>query len=216
MLLDGLFTQRICTGEAEIHFPAPMLFPAEELAMAGAIEKRRREFAVGRSCARQAMRKLGLPPAALPVDRDRAPLWPDGVVGCISHSKTRCGAAVALRSHGVRSIGLDIEEADPLEDDFADEICIGRERSWLSSWPARDRGLLLKAFFSAKECTYKCQYPLSRQAFGFDAISIDLQVGHGTFTATFEINAPPFKPGDQFHGRVRLSDHHIVTAMSIA
>jgi 4'-phosphopantetheinyl transferase N-terminal domain len=41
------------------------LFPEEEAAMANAVDKRRREFAAARACAREALAKLGLPPVPI-------------------------------------------------------------------------------------------------------------------------------------------------------
>ncbi|MGX9147748.1 hypothetical protein [Mesorhizobium sp. 128a] len=58
--------------------------------------RRRREFGWGRHHAREALRHLGFAPVAI-LSRDRAPLWPSGVVGSISHSSSDRGAA-ALNS----------------------------------------------------------------------------------------------------------------------
>jgi 4'-phosphopantetheinyl transferase EntD len=41
------------------------------------------------------MDALGLPERPIPMGRDRAPVWPEGVVGSISHSDAFCLAAVA-------------------------------------------------------------------------------------------------------------------------
>ncbi|KOG87977.1 hypothetical protein ADK38_22405, partial [Streptomyces varsoviensis] len=46
------------------------LFPEEEALIAKAVDKRRREFTTARHCARQALARLGLPPAPL-VHRER-------------------------------------------------------------------------------------------------------------------------------------------------
>ena len=215
MLLEGLFPPKVRTAEIGIDAEAAGLFPEECRALAGAVERRRREFQAGRACARQAMRGLGIAPMAVPVGADRAPIWPAGVIGSISHNETRCAAALALTSDRFRAIGLDIEAAAPLDDAFTEEICTRREAAWLSRRPRVDRGLLLKAIFSAKECTYKCQYPLTGQIFDFTTIDIDLDIAAGWFEATFAQDVSPFRSGDRLRGRVRLAQGHIVTAMII-
>lgn len=216
MLLDRLFNPPVHTSECEIGLTASDLFPEEAQYISGAIYRRRGEFAAGRRCARQAMGQMGLPEVAIPAGPDRAPQWPDGVVGSISHSETRCGAALAFRADGFRAIGLDIERATPLSEVFADDICIESERSWLALQPSSSRGLLLKAFFSAKECTYKCQYPLTRSVFGFEALRIELQIAAGNFVAEFRIDALPFRAGDRLAGRIQIAQGHIVAAMTLA
>ncbi|WLR94988.1 4'-phosphopantetheinyl transferase family protein [Shinella zoogloeoides] len=216
MLLKGMFSAAIRTDEREIAAVEGTPFPEEEIAMAGAIARRRHEFATGRACARDAIGQLGRPPMPLPMGRDRAPLWPDGLVGSISHSRSHCAAAAALRSDGFLALGLDIEEAEPLDEDFAEEICTPQERAWLAGQPSHHRGLLLKALFSAKECAYKCQYALSGALLDFQDLAVDMDLGEERFTAHFLRDVPPFRRGDRLAGRIRLRSAHIVSAMSIA
>src|SRR5262249_37950297 len=94
--------------------PAP-LFPAEEELVAQTVPKRRYEFATGRRCARAALAQLGFPPAPLLAGPDRAPLWPDGVVGSITHTDSYRAAAVA-RAEQLCSVGIDAEPNLPLPD----------------------------------------------------------------------------------------------------
>ena len=53
---------------------------------------------------------------------DRAPLWPAGAVGSISHTDDYC---VVVVGHSVehRSLGVDAEPAAPLEEHVWTEIC---------------------------------------------------------------------------------------------
>lgn len=215
MLLEGLFAAGIRTSESMIAGQGAALHPEEAAAVAGAVANRRHEFSAGRACARNAMERLGLPALALPMGSDRAPVWPQGLVGTISHDRTHCAAAVALRSDGFLALGLDIEEAEPVEERLADDICTAGERDWLARQPAGHRGLLLKAIFSAKECAYKCQYPLSGTLLDFQDLSLDLDMAGERFTAQFLKDALPFGCGDRLAGRIRLSHGHIVSAMSI-
>lgn len=180
-----------------------------------AIALRQREFAAGRACAAQAMCGLGLRPKPVPMGQDRSPVWPDGFVGSISHSRTLAGAALALRSSGIRALGLDLEEAEPLANCLIEEICVESERNWLASQiPARG-GLLAKAIFSAKEAVYKCQYPLTHKIFGFEMIEIDLQLDRECFSAWFSDDVSPFRRGDRLDGQVWLSGGHIVSLVTL-
>ena len=87
------------------------LWPDEAAAVARAIPKRRGEFAQGRSAARAAMGLLGHPPMAIPAGSDRAPIWPKGLVGSITHTNGLCAAAL---SQNAAALGIDAEQAVPL------------------------------------------------------------------------------------------------------
>ena len=65
---------------------APALTPREE-ASAGAMDAGRTlEFKTGRAYAKLALSKLGFHNVDLPVGADRAPIWPAGVSGSITHA----------------------------------------------------------------------------------------------------------------------------------
>ena len=215
MLLEGIFDPSVSVAEADLLGDVSKLYPEERTAIANAVKSRQQEFTAGRICARQAMDHLGLPGMAIPVGSDRAPIWPAGIAGSISHSTTRCVAAIGRHSDGIKALGLDLEEATPLDDTYAQEICTPRERQWLNRQQWGIRGRLVKAIFSAKECTYKCQYGLTRTMFGFEAIRIELNLADGHFAAYFEIDVPPFKTGDRLVGQIRLRDGYVVAGMTI-
>lgn len=203
----------VAQGDPRGDWGAPL--PDEEEAIARASASRRHEFMAGRALARTAMRKLGLAPAAVPAGVDRAPTWPAGITGSISHCTDWCVAAIARTADGYLSVGLDIEPALPLDAELVEEICTPEERAWMAAQPAAGRGLLARAVFSAKECAYKCQYPLSGKLFGFDAMSVRLDPAAATFVARFEANAGPFSRGAQLAGRMAIGRDHIVTAMTL-
>ncbi|MEM1159333.1 MAG: 4'-phosphopantetheinyl transferase superfamily protein [Pseudomonadota bacterium] len=181
--------QEIGVGVADPAALAPPLPPEEDRATRRMVDKRRREFAAGRAAARAAMAELGLPPAAIPMGDDRAPCWPVGCLGSISHS---AGAAVAIvtRQGGVRSLGLDIEADTDLDPRLWPEILTPSEADWIAQRPAPERGRLAKQVFSAKEAVYKAQYPLTGARFGFDAVSLRLD-GAGGFLARMPPAATP-------------------------
>ncbi|WP_417720653.1 4'-phosphopantetheinyl transferase family protein [Salipiger sp.] len=148
------------------------LFPEERALVARAVPARRAEFIGGRLAAREAMARIGLPPAAVPPMPDRAPRWPDGVVGSITHTEGLCLAVVG-RAAQWRALGIDLEADTPLQTDLLPEIA-DRDELATCDLPQELAG---KRIFSAKEAAYKAQYPLTRTLFGFDAMRADLAGG---------------------------------------
>lgn len=165
--------------------------------LGSAVEKRRREFSAGRAAARQAMAELSLPPRSIPQGSDRAPIWPEGITGSISHSANDCLAVVWPVDQ--QGIGIDLEPAVPLETELWPIILRPEEREDLKA--ADDPALQAKRIFAIKEAVYKAQYPLSRQLFGFEAISVTLMPDQaGRFAARFCQQALPFRRGDILTG----------------
>ena len=129
-------------------------------------EKRNREFTVGRHCAQQALKRIGIT-ADVPVDVDRSPIWPTGVIGSISHSHHYAWAAVA-KNDSVKGIGIDTEivvDDRTLRQVFK-EITVEDEQKCLSKIHT-DVNTAFTVVFSAKESIYKCLYPMNAQFFGF-------------------------------------------------
>jgi 4'-phosphopantetheinyl transferase EntD len=157
------------------------LWPAELSVAASMGEKRRREFTAGRHCARQALVRLGQEPVALPIGPGRAPVWPPGIIGSISHTDEIAIAAVA-RQTDLRSLGIDVESADPLEPGLLELVCRDDERAALTA-----SGMQLqtgaKLIFSAKESVYKCLWPVSGVFLEFHAIGIRIDPVSHRFTA---------------------------------
>ncbi|HTE44651.1 MAG TPA: 4'-phosphopantetheinyl transferase superfamily protein [Gemmatimonadaceae bacterium] len=160
----------------------PALFPEEAEAVRDAVASRRREFALGRWCARRALTELGVAAQAIQVGQYRAPCWPADVVGSITHCTGFVGAAVAP-TECLRAIGFDAERAESLDADIVSLICTPAEIAW-----ARERqdGRELewaKVIFSAKEAIHKCVWPLFGQLLDFLDVTLALDpVGH-TFSA---------------------------------
>ena len=192
--------------------PLDRLWPDEQTAMVRAVPSRIAEFTAGRTAARAAMQALGLPKKAIPMGRDRAPVWPDGVVGSISHSDGICVAVVA-RAGAITAIGVDLEPLSPMAKDLWPDVCGAVELSELYGLPELARGPAAKLIFSAKECTYKCIYPQIQTVLGFDALEIALNPAHGTFNATLLQPAGLFAAGTSWRGGYALVQGMIVTVL---
>ncbi|KEJ89260.1 4'-phosphopantetheinyl transferase family protein [Sulfitobacter donghicola] len=158
--------------------------PQESVAVKGAVPSRLSEFHAGRAAARSAMVGLGLPPRPVPMGPDRAPIWPDGLTGSISHSEGACVAAVGeIRDWA--GIGVDLEEATGLDPLLVAEICTKSEQIWLGTQPASERNLLAKLIFSAKEAAYKAQYSITGSLFGFQTLELVIDRDESRFQAVF-------------------------------
>jgi len=144
------------------------LHPEEEkLVSPKAIEKRRRQFMLGRAAAHKALAQI-LGPDRIPILKTERgePLWPQGIVGAITHSGDTAIAAVA-RSGEVSGIGIDLEQADRnVSFGISRHICTSSEMEWVKQDEAStDRRL--KMIFSAKESIYKALYPIEKVELGF-------------------------------------------------
>lgn len=139
-----------------------------------AVTKRKAEFVAGRYCAAQALEQLGWASASLiGVGPHREPLWPEGIVGSITHTQGYASAAVARRG-SVRAVGIDSETW--LKPATAREI----GRHILTPGECHDAYVdlfesphhYLTLVFSAKESLYKCLFPLVNDFFGFHSARI--------------------------------------------
>jgi len=205
--LRALFDLPVAVAVTRPNAVHPPLLAGEAAHLARARPLRIAEFTAGRSAARQAMQQLGMAPQPILTAPDRAPIWPAGLVGSISHCADWC-VAVLAESRIYASIGVDIEDASPLPDEPAAEICSPTER-------ARANGENdTKRIFCAKEAAYKAQYPLTGALFGFDRLEVLLNAD-GSFDARFTQDTKGFRRGDSLPGRVLSVADHLVTGVAI-
>lgn len=88
--------------------PYPIL-PEERALVANAVSRRQDEFASGRWLSRQGLRHFGLPDEPIGMGRLRNPIWPESVMGTISHDAGLCGVVLVQKpGHGERGIGIDL------------------------------------------------------------------------------------------------------------
>ena len=133
--------------------PVP-LDPREERLVAGASDKRRRDFALGRACAHTALVALGYDDAVIGIGEGGAPLWPSGVLGSITHTRGYAAALVAEGRH-FSGVGLDAERVGGVTEDLWPRLFDAAERDHLRTLDAASQLVLATLFFSAKEACYK-------------------------------------------------------------
>jgi 4'-phosphopantetheinyl transferase EntD len=207
----------VAVHEAFGDVPDVVLFPAEEAVIAQAVDKRRREFATARACARGAMAKLGLPPAPIVPGLRGAPQWPSGLVGSITHCAGYRASAVA-RDDDVVTVGLDAEPHDDLPPGVLDVVASGRERARLAALAAVAPQVCWdRLLFSAKESVYKAWFPLTRRWLNFEDACVDFDRASRTFTARLLVDGPVVNGSalTGFEGRWLVRDGLILTAIVI-
>lgn len=162
-----------------------------------AVPKRRAEFLAGRFCAAVALRQLGLPESV--PRQGRAPVWPDGVAGSITHSKDRAIAAVS-RHH--RCVGLDCEGY--VADDRATQLSasIFTEAESRLRPDALPYGRFFTLVFSAKESLYKALSPRLTRVPNFHEVTLT-DLAPGEMGLLFE--------GQPHRARFRLSGKDVLT-----
>lgn len=166
-------------------------FPGEEHLLASAVPARRWEFAVGRACARRALGLLGVDPVAIPYDAGRAPIWPEGILGTITHCTGYLAAAVA-RTADLAALGFDAEPHDALGNDgVLHLVSSAEERAHLAELAAvRPDVHWDRALFSAKESVYKAWSPLTGRWLDFTEASVTFQPRQGAFFARLLVEGP--------------------------
>lgn len=186
------------------------VFPEEELAVSSAIAGRRREFALGRTCARRALADLGVAATPVLVGPGREPLWPTGVTGSISHCSSWCVAVVG-RSSRFASLGVDVEPAAPLARGVAEIISTPLERQQLTGRGADSCAEAL--LFSVKECVYKAWYPLTGRWLGFEAAAVSIDWSRRSFKASLLSAEADVRPA--FEGRFARFGDVWLTAIAV-
>lgn len=193
------------------------LFEREAEIVAGAVEKRRREFSTARACARDALGKLGVPPREILSGPRGEPLWPEGVVGSITHCDGYRGCAVA-RGSDFAAIGIDAEVDAPLPNGLLGDIALPEERRALAALaqedptPSWDRLL-----FSIKESVYKAWFPLAGSWLGFEDANVSVDRARGTFSAHLLVPGPALQGHhlDGFSGRWLVAEGLVLSAIAV-
>ncbi|MEZ5411189.1 MAG: 4'-phosphopantetheinyl transferase superfamily protein [Acidimicrobiales bacterium] len=186
------------------------LWPEEETLVARAVAARRLQFAAGRRCARAGLLALGLPAGPIPAGPQRAPRWPDGTTGSISHTtgyavavvrRTGPGAPGAAGLPGVPAgdpinVGVDAEQLGRVGDHLYSRLFTPGEEAWLGRLPGPARDAAATAVFGAKEAFYKAQFPVT-----------------GAWVGFHDVRSSPVQNPDGTHAGYRLEPHTGLAAL---
>lgn len=219
-MIEQLLPPGVAAAESFGDPPDLVALPGEESLISRAVDKRRREFTTARHCARQALAQLGVEPVAIMRGERGMPLWPNQIVGSITHCDGYRAATVAY-AMAVRSLGIDAEPHDALPDGVLDHTSLPQERAVLAGRP--DTLHWDRLLFCAKEATYKAWFPLTQRWLGFEDAHItfeqtpaDASTLRGTFCSRILIDGRTVDgsaPLSELHGRWMVDRGLIITSI---
>src|SRR3984893_2793536 len=100
-----------------------LLLAGEATYLGRAVPQRVQEFAAGRLCARRALAEFGIVDFPIEMAGDRQPIWPDSIVGSITHTRGY-GAAVVAERRSAAALGLDSEVVGDVNAEVRPRICV--------------------------------------------------------------------------------------------
>ena len=123
-------------------------------------------------------------------------LWPDGVVGSITHTRGLCGVAVARFGGTVLGLGSDVEPDAGLPERIAQRVLTPDEQRRLAAEPdPSTRARLATIAFSLKEAVFKCLQPISNHGLTFADVEL---------LDTNDPTATEVRPGPELARRIPL------------
>ena len=183
--------------------------------MQRAVDKRKAEFLAGRYAARQVLAKLGVVKQQVGVGARRCPVWPEHIVGSITHTGDVAICAVAS-DNAVSGLGIDLETVidEKLAKTIKDSIICREEEALLRRVPISfDKAFSL--VFSAKESLFKALYPNVGRYFDFSAARLShLCTERGNFRLVLQESlSQEFRAGASVEGCFKFTDKQVFTAV---
>ncbi len=217
-MIERLLSAPIVSVEAFEDVPGEEPLAGEQHLVAGVAETRRCEFITARRCAREALKRLGHGPVPILSGDRRAPQWPDGIAGSITHCKGYRAAAVASTA-SVAAIGIDAEPHRPLPRGVEESVTLAEERDMLAELRASHPGPHWdKILFSAKESVYKAWFPLTGRWLGFKDARLIIAPDAARFRARLRVpgrRVDRGQPLTAMEGRFMTEGGLLLTAVTV-
>jgi 4'-phosphopantetheinyl transferase EntD len=173
--------------------------------------KRRIERGLGRRAAVLAIRSLLQDDNLsyiLRSDMDGCPIWPEGLVGSISHSNLTA-VAVVSRDTNLRSLGVDIERIRLRNAKLANHVM--RLEEFYTLPLEVPMHVAATVFFSIRESVYKCIFPILHLQLDWKECSVLVDWKNDTFSA--EVNQQTTLSHHQsiVYGQIRRDDSMVAS-----
>jgi 4'-phosphopantetheinyl transferase EntD len=157
---------------------------------------------------------MGLTPGALPVGPDRAPIWPQEVVGSISHCNGFVGAVVASTQR-FAGVGLDAEVATPLESNLVQDVCTDQEMAGAGQVHP-DMLMAAQLIFCAKEAVFKAVYPACSVWLNFGDVELTFAGSTGSFQVGWVRNHSDLPNSSLVSGRIEITPSHFLSGVVLS
>lgn len=185
-------------------------FPKE---LRNAVNQRKAEFLSGRENAKHALLELDVLLEPVLIGRNREPLFPNNIIGSISHSKNVALCVVGLRSE-LDYLGVDVEPiiTSKLMSEIESQIITNAEKRLL----LKSRLNIETAFtlvYSAKESLFKALHDEVRDYFDFDAALL-IDINDRDNSLCFELTqtlAPNLPAGTRVSGQFSCQQDCVLT-----
>jgi 4'-phosphopantetheinyl transferase EntD len=165
---------------------------------------RRREFALGRYCAHEALKHFGAREEIITRGHRGAPVWPPGIAGSITHTRGYAAALVAPKKF---LVGVDAERVTDISENVARHLFLAEERTWLAGFNDKARNIVSTVIFSAKESYYKA-FLANGAPLSFQVMQVEL--GQCVFSV-YELGNDGKK---RVNGSFMVADDLVLTAIS--
>ena len=185
--------------------------------VARAVAKRQAEYLAGRVCAREGLMRATGQPVVPVLGDDRAPVWPTGCVGSITHTQG-WAAAVIGQQQDYAGLGLDAETIMPDERalPLCRQILTSSEQERFSAELARQAGFFITLAFCLKETLFKALYPLVQRRFYFEhAELLSWQPDGRARLRLLETLSPEWVSHTELDAWVIREDHRLVSLIVV-
>ncbi|KPV93644.1 4'-phosphopantetheinyl transferase Npt [Pseudoalteromonas sp. P1-9] len=218
-LFENILSDKVKVSICEYDITAynPNLFESFSIdkpeCIARSVAKRQAEFLSGRVMAQQALSQLGKKDISVTIGKNRSPVWPNDILGSISHTDTKAICIVGYKSLN-SYIGCDIENyvKNKMKFEVFAQI-INQDEKKLIEHSHLEKNIAAILTFSAKESLFKALYPEVKRYFDFTAAQlIDIDPKKQLFRIKIiESLASTLPKGKVFIGSYYLSKTHIAT-----
>jgi enterobactin synthetase component D len=181
------------------------------------VAKRQSEYLAGRLCAREALAQLSGSAYTPGTGPDRAPQWPTGSLGSITHGSGWAGAVVG-NSTEWRGLGLDVERILPVSraQRLAREILTPAELLRMDGLTAEQCAQRVSLTFSLKESLFKALFPQVLRHFYFqDAELLSIAADNKVrLRLLLDLHAD-WPAGSELEGQFAEFDDYVLSLVSI-
>jgi 4'-phosphopantetheinyl transferase EntD len=188
---------------------------AEEIKIIhGSTVKRFNEFIAGRTCCKRCLNRMSISDFPVLKDKFGLPVFPDHIVGSISHTKS-IGIAITGKKEEYKALGIDVEEIGRIKKQHIGIFTTQEELNFLIQLSGFKQEAYSTLIFSAKEACHKLMFSISKNILDFKNINISV-TGSNSFTVRMlKKSNGYFTSETMLTGIYSLSKKYIITTIFI-